>query len=456
MKTPRFSSVGFSKNGVFFRQLRHVIIAKFALLLIAFNTPLAVAQSTPAGAYPRSLPPEALARTAIAGAPLTELARLNWLGEQSQARLLRAGSHEWTVKATLQRRVEQPGKRFIEPELVLERGLRWGDKAAIDNRLAEAGQAAALSSYEDAWHESARTLLKAWFDTAREESTVHSLAGQVVLAGKQWAVVHKRVAAGDAPRLEALLAQGELERSEAALASARQRAQALRVEFDRRYPALQALALDAQQLASSPDQDASAANPAAQDAMALEQAILADNHEIELAKANTELARLRFARTDQDRRGDPTVGVRYARERGGQDNLVGISVAIPFGGVARDARAELAAIEASKAETREREVLARVGYEATQAARAVALSHQIAGQLTAAARQATAAANLTVKAYAEGETPLGSLLQAHRQASEAQLAATLAQVTSQEAAARALLDAHQLWTPTPLNHTSHP
>ncbi len=460
MKTPLLPSLCTTKNGAIFRLFQHISSAKFAILFIAFatplSTPLAFAAPTEAAAYPRSLPPEALARTAIAAAPLTELARLSWLGEQSQARLLRAGGHEWMAKATLQRRTEQTGKRFTEPELVLERGLRWGDKAAIDNRLAEAGQAAALSSYEDAWHESARALLRAWFDTAREESTVHGLASQVVLSRRQLAAVQKRVAAGDAPRLEALLAQGEQERSEAALASARQRAQALRVEFDRRYPALQALALDTQPLTDNPHRGTLEVSPVTQDALALEQAILADNHEIELAKANTELARLRFARTDRERRGDPTIGVRYARERGGQDNLIGVSVAIPFGGVARDARAELAAIEARKAETREREVLARVGYEATQAARAVAQSHQIAAQLTAAARQAAVAADLAAIAYTEGETPLNSLLQARRQASEAQLAATLAQVASQEAAARALLDAHRLWTPTPLDNTSHP
>lgn len=397
----------------------------------------------PQAAYPASLPPESLARAAIAASPLTELARLSWQGEQAQARQLRAGSYEWTAKAAIQRRIERTGSSFTERELGLERGVRWSDKVTLDNRLAEAGIAAAVSGYEDAWHEAARLLLKAWFDTAREESTVHSLAEQLTLSRQQLQVVQRRVAAGDAPRLEALLAQGELERSEAALSMAQLRAQALRVEFDRRYPPLKAL---------TGGNTAPSHPTATPDATALEQAILAENHEIELARANTELARLRFERSERDRRGDPTVGLRYAQERGGQENIVGISIAIPFGGVARDTRAQLAAIEAGKAEARQREVLARVGYEATRAAQAVARSRQIADQLTAAAGQARTVADLTAKAYAEGETPLASLLQARRQASEAQLAATVAQVSAEEAAARALLDAHRLWTPTPLDN----
>ena len=457
MKIPSLRTARFPQNKSSFKQFGLVRIAKFALVFVAVYTPLVIASSTGdtgstgALAYPSSLPPEPLARAAIAAAPMTELARLSWQGEQSQSRLLRAGGYEWAFRAALQRRVERTGRSFTEPELYLERSLRWGDKAALDDRLAEAGQVAAWSSYEDAWHESARALMRAWFDTAREDSTVRSQADQLALADQQLAAVQKRVAAGDAPKLEALLAQGELDRSAAALSSARQRAQFLRVAFDLRYPAL---ALEYPQLENgAPPGEVLPVTP---DAATQEQAILAGNHEIELAKAHTEVARLRLARTDRDRRADPTIWVRYARERGGQENIVGISIAIPFGGVARNTRSELAAVEASKAETREREVLARVEYEAKQAARAVAQSRQIADQLAAAARHAATAADLAAKAYAEGEMPLGSLLQARRQAGESQLAATLAQVTTHEAATKALLDAHQLWTPAPLDNTGHP
>ena len=111
--------------------------------------------------------------------------------------------------------------------------------------------------------------------------------------------------------------------------------------------------------------------------------------------------------------------------------------------------------EADKAATREQETTVRVGYEASQAAQAVPLTRQIAHQLTASAQKANTAATLAGKAYAEGETLLTNWLQARRQARETQLAATLAQVNAEEAAARAQLDAHQLWTPPPLDSSSH-
>jgi len=399
-----------------------------------------------------SLPPEPLVRQAIANAPPTELARLQWQGEQAVGRGLRAGPHEWNARAAIQRRSERSGGRFVEREVGLERAVRLGDKATLDARLADAGVAAALSGYEDAWHETARGLMRAWFDLAREDSTVQSLTAQVALSQQQLGIVQKRVAAGDAPRLEALLAQGELARDQAALNSAAQRAKFTRIEFERRYPSLQGLALRVQDLANQPLEG----DALVQDSAALEQTILAENHEIELAKAQTELARLRMTRTDRDRRADPTIGMRIAQERGGQDTLIGINIAMPFGTVVRDARAEAAVIDASKAEVREREVLTRVGYEARQVTQAVAQNQAIATQLTLASDSAATAANLAAKAYAEGEMPLGSLLLARRQAGESKLSATLAQVSAHEARARALLDAHRLWTPSPLTTGSPP
>jgi outer membrane protein TolC len=393
-----------------------------------------------------------LVRAAIASAPPTELARLQWQSEQALGRGLRAGTHEWNARAAIQRRSERSGGRFVEREVGLERAIRLGDKAALDGRLADAGISAALSGYEDAWHETARNLMKAWFDLAREDSTVHSLSTQITLSQRQLRTVQQRVAAGDAPRLEALLAQGELARDQAALSNATQRARFMRIEFERRYPSLQGLALRLQDLDRKPlETDA-----LTQNAATLEQTILAENHEIELAKAQTELARLRMTRVDRDRRADPTIGMRFAQERGGQDTIVGVNIAIPFGTVARDARAEAAVIEANKAEVREREVLTRVGYEARQTTQAVAQSQDIAEQLTVAADKASAAADLAAIAYTEGEMPLGSLLQARRQAGESQLSATLAQVSAHEARARALLDAHLLWTPSPLEAQGPP
>lgn len=422
----------------------------WSCVLVLISAIAARADEAPSRPALPGLPPDPLVMAAIAATPHTELARLNWQTEQALGPGLRAGPHEWSARAAIQRRTERNGGRWVEHEVGLERAIRMGDKASLDGRLADAGVAAALSGYEDAWHESARSLMKAWFELAREDHAVDSLAMQTTLAGQQLAVVRRRVAAGDAPRLEALLAQGELDRVEANLVNARQRAAFVRIEFERRYPLLQGLGWQPKDLAPGDPAD----HALATDTTTLENTILAENHEIELAKAQTALARLRAARADRDRHADPVIGMRVVQERGGQDTVVGLSIAIPFGSVARDARSQAAALDATKAEVRERDVLTRVGYEATQVARSVAPSQAIARQLTASARLASTAADLAAKAYAEGEMPLGNVLQARRQAGESLLSAALARISAHEALARALLDAHHLWPPaTP--DTSH-
>ena len=259
------------------------------LLLLSTAVSLADTTALKQVGYPTGLPPEMLARTAIAAMPMSEQSRLGLKAEQVQGQLLKAGSYDWATRLNLQRRQERnTGNRFAEAQVSLERGVRWGNKAQLDGRLADQGAQAALSSYEDAWHETARSLLKAWFDVAREENTLKSQEQQVALSADQLRVVERRVAAGDAPRLEALLAQADLDRAQAAVASARQKATALRLEFDRKYPALRELHLSLR--------EASLASPAAQadEEAKLEKTILDANHEIELAQAQTALARLRL------------------------------------------------------------------------------------------------------------------------------------------------------------------
>lgn len=414
------------------------------LLLLSTTVSLADTTAPKQAGYPAGLPPEMLARTAIAAMPMSEQSRLGLKAEQVQGQLLKAGSYDWATRLNLQRRQERnTGNRFAEAQVSLERGVRWGNKAQLDGRLADQGAQAALSSYEDAWHETARSLLKAWFDVAREENTLKSQEQQVALSADQLRVVERRVAAGDAPRLEALLAQADLDRAQAAVASARQKATALRLEFDRKYPALRELHLSLR--------EASLASPAAQadEEAKLEKTILDANHEIELAQAQTALARLRLERAQSDLRADPVVGLHYGQERGGQDHVIGVSIAIPFGGAVRDSRVRLAAVEAEMAESREKEVLIRVGIDARRVAQAVAQSRSIVTQLETAASRAHTAADLAGRAYAEGETTLTAWLQARRLASEALLISTLAQIDALEALARAMLDAHQVWTPPP-------
>ncbi len=141
-------------------------------------------------------------------------------------------------------------------------------------------------------------------------------AQQLTVAQEQLQVASRRVKAGDAPRMDQLMAQAELDRAQASAQQARSREQMLRQELLKRYPGI---ALSETVAASSPDQVQLAGEPAT-----WLQRILADNHEIELAEAEARQARLQSERARLETRPDPLLGVRAARERGGQENVVGV------------------------------------------------------------------------------------------------------------------------------------
>jgi outer membrane protein TolC len=408
-----------------------------ALLLIAcgfaFGAP---ADETAALLAPLALPPVTLTREVIAALPQVQAARAGVALAQARRQQLDAGVHEWNLKLGAQQRKESAGPELAESDWALERGIRWGDKARTDRDLGVAGEAAGQSAYADAWHEAVRGLVKAWYDWLRERSAATVLAQQAALAQEQLQVAARRVKAGDAPRIDQLMAQAELDRAQAAEQLARGREQMQRQELLKRYPGL---AVDAAPAATaqvptlpSPPQD-------------WLQRIVADNHEIELAEAEARQARLRSERARLDTRPDPLLGVRAARERGGQENVVGVYVTIPLPGAWREGEQRAMLAQADAAEQRLADTRRRV--EAAAQRVVLQASHAVAAaQRQSAVQQALAGvAQLSAKAYGLGEVTLTEALQARRTALDAALAAEAARWDAQEAVTRVLVDAHRLW-----------
>jgi outer membrane protein, heavy metal efflux system len=352
-----------------------------------------------------------------------------------QARL-NAGPQEWTVRTGLQRRSENTGGRYTEPEVAVERGMRSGTKAGADQQLGQREVAQADAAYTDAWHETGRALLKAWFDWLRERGAAALMARQAETSQEQLRVVSRRVAAGEAPRLEQLMAQADHERMLAQLGQARLRETLQVQELQKRFPTL---------VLAAP---ASPAPWVLDEAPAVWVArILDDNHEIELAQAEADIARLQSERVALDARPDPLVGVRMARERGGQDNLVGVYVSVPLAGAARSADRTGAAALAEAAAQRAAAVRQRVESSAQRTVTQAFDSRAVSSQLASVERTLTRVAELHGRAYTLGESTLGEALQARRLAIEASLQAEAARWDALEAAARVLLDAHLIWAP---------
>ena len=397
----------------------------------------ALANETDALVAKLSLPPVSPTREVISTLPQVQAARAGMALAQARSQQLAAGVHEWNLKLGAQQRKETAGPDYAESDLALERSIRWGGKAQTDRDLGDAGVAAGQSAYADVWHEAVRSLVVAWYGWQRERSTAAVLAQQAALAQDQLQVAARRVKAGDAPRMDQLMAQAEHDRAQAAEQLAHAREQMQRQELQKRFPGL---AVDSVPLVAATD-----APPLPGQAQDWLQRIVGDNHEIELAEAELRQARLRSERARLDTRPDPLLGVRAARERSGQDNIVGVYVSIPLPGAYREGeqRATLALADAAEqrlAQTRQR-VEAAAQRAVLQAINAVAVA-----QRQAAVQQAMAhVAQLAGKAYGLGEVTLTEALQARRAALDAALAAEVARWDAQEAVTRVLVDAHRLW-----------
>lgn len=393
--------------------------------------------------YP-DLPDAATARRVIERHPSVLAARANLRLEEANRQQLQAGPHETVLRLSGQQRTVRttPGQRFGEWDVGLERAFRLPGKASLDAALGEQGVVQARLMLGDALHEAARGLLKAWFAWLREASQVRLWEEQTRLLEQQLAAVDSRIRVGDAPRLERLAAQAALAQAQAGLAQSRFQARAAATELERRFPGL-----------TLPDPPVLGESQAVEhDAATWRQRVLDHNHELAVARAESVRSRLAVARAEADRVPDPSVGMRVARERGGEEDILGLTLSIPFGGAARTYAVDGAQAQAEMAAQREAAVAARLSAEAENLFHAARAAHASALSASQAASQLEDAARLAARAYALGEGTLADVLTARRLALDARRAATLAVIDAQEARYRLLLDSHRLWPIDPDEH----
>lgn len=381
------------------------------------------------------LPAESLVRQALAAIP--QLRQVALQGELAQANKagLEAGRHEWTVRAGAANRSEQGGPRWREQELALERPLRWFGKAGQDAAIGATGVAVAEAAHEDAWHEAGRALLGDWFAALREEHAQARLQEQLALAGQLQRIAAQRVKAGDGAALEQLQAETEQARVAAQVQQAAQRAAQARQLLQSTYPGLPAAMASA--LPLPPEPDGSDTGWIAR--------IVEHNHELELAGAEMELAARQARRVASERMPDPTLTLRASRERGGQERVLGVMLAMPLPGAGRSADSRAASVRADVARERMDQARIRVDAAAKRAVLDRNHSHQIWQTMRQIVQQSEWQAAAMMRAYAAGEVSLSEALLARRQALDAALAAQSAQLDALQAYARLKLDAHLLW-----------
>ena len=403
-----------------------------AMFLLAGLSPALCAQ---APATP-GLPPADQVMAALEATPEVAGARAGLRLGAAESALLRRGDYEFQVNTALnQRHVADTAQRYNEWAVGLERSLRLPGKARLDAALGQQTLAVARESYGDALHEAGRMLLARWFAWQRARQQVARLAEQSAALAQIRAAVARRVRAGDASALELVQADAALAMVAAATARARSDEALRRTELAQHYPGL----------SLAPPLPLPAPAAVEGDRSAWRERMFTHNHELARARAESERARLALRRSEADRVPDPTVGVHYGSERGGEERLVGVSVSLPLPGAQRGYRVDRALAENRMASARERavqvrlETRARVNFERVQGSYA---SWQAAQQAADSLR--TQALKLA-RAQALGEAGIAEVLLARRQYLEAALGADQARSDAWEARYRLLLDAHELW-----------
>ncbi|MCJ0765161.1 TolC family protein [Variovorax terrae] len=391
------------------------------------------------------LPDEAAVRQALENHPAIASADAERASQSAHADALQRGPHEFVLRATPQRRiVRNPQERFTEGQLMIERPLRLGGKAAADAALAEATRAQAGVALEDARHELARELLQQWFAALRLRIEWQAQLRAQSQAQALAAAVEARVKQGDAAALDLALARADLERARAAGLAAAAAARAGEAALQGQFPGLRlpppdAAPGEAQRLGELLPREAPGSP---QD---LGPRYVQASHELRLARADYERLQQQAVRTGLERRPDPTVGAFMSLERAGAERVIGVSLSIPLGGGYRDAQAAAAEADARAAQARHQRVERKVQAEFESLWATLQGGLESARALQEASRQQQAALARMTRAYALGEAGVAELLAAQRAGDDTRRQADVATVEALHAYHRLQLDLHRLW-----------
>lgn len=382
------------------------------------------------------LPPLTQVESALSNHLLVLNATSSLKMEHANQRKWNSGSYEFNLRAgSSQRKIVNTGQNLKEWDVALERPLRLLNKVAIDEGIGAASVARAEYALGDARHEAGRSLLRLWFAWQREQTQAALWQQQVDILRQQAQMAGKRVKAGDAPRLELNQAQAAAAQAGVSWHQAQLRAQLAGNDLTRSFPAIQL-----------PEKLSHAIPQAIEHDYAYWKShIFDDNHELGMVQEQSRVQQLLAQRSRADQLPDPTVGLRYSNEMGGNEKVAGVYFTVPLSIGHRSATAEGVAQQAAIAADQEAFVKRRLEGDIYAAHTQAVKSFDTWQQAHEAAQAIRSNAELVGKAYSLGESSLSDSLTARRFALESSLAEQLAQLDANEARYRLLLDAHQLW-----------
>jgi cobalt-zinc-cadmium efflux system outer membrane protein len=408
--------------------------------MIAVHKPslaLALALAFSAHVQADYLPDPAAAEAALRASPMVAQARGDLAAQSLRSQSLEQGRAEWKVDAEVdQRRIQStPSDNFAEWGLALSRPIRMPARADADRALAGALTAHAEASLGEALHESGRQLLTLWFDWLNQASQSSLWQAQLQLAEQQLATVNARIRLGEAPRAERVNAEAALAQIRLQQQQAATRMQQARNRLLAQFPGLPLTA----------DTTLPPPAPPVGTADDYVNVVLEHNHELFRARRQADVLQAEARQLAQHRSVDPTVGMFYRNEMGGNEHVLGLGVGLTLPGGARRTDQEAAEQLAATAQDAAIRLEQRLRQEARadfETAVAQAANWQQADQ---AAQALAEAARLAARAYGLGEGSLDQVLVNRRLALEGQLTAQQVQLDTLAAHARLKLDSHQLW-----------
>lgn len=385
--------------------------------------------------YP-DLPPTAQVETALNHHLLVLNASSGLKMEHAYQQKWNDGNYEFNLRAgSSQRNVANTGQKFKEWDVALERPIRLPNKVGIDQDIGAASVARAEYALGDAHHEAGRMLLKLWFNWQREQAQATLWQQQTEILKQQAGMTQKRVAAGDAPRLEFNQSLAASAQAGVSWRQAQLRQQLAGSDLARSFPAIQL-----------PDKLAIATPQAIERDFAFwKSRVFADNHELGMVQEQARVQHLLAQRSRADQIPDPTLGVRYSNEMGGNEKLAGVYVTVPLSIGHRSATAEGVEQQAAIASDQEAFVKRRLEGDVFSAYQQAVKNFETWQLAHDAAQSIRNNAELVARAYSLGEASLSDSLTARRLALESSLAESLSQLDANETRYRLLLDAHQLW-----------
>ena len=415
----------------------HTLLTGWVLLSLLGMPALAQPNAQPnAQAY---LPAEAAVKEALLASPGIQSARSQKEALNLRANTLRTGTAEFTLRANLQeRRVPASQERFSETSFALERPLRLWGKSSVDGQLSDKTLALAAVTFNDAMHEASRELMRLWFAHAQAALAQRQAQQQVVSATQIHKLAQARFKQGEIARMDLELSQAEVQRAKAALQLAQADLDSAVSQFQRRYPALN---LTAPLAVSNPQH----LGEFTQGKDVLKQSFLSQNHELNTLRLEAERMQLWAERARLDRQADPTLGVFSARDRGGAEQVTGLTFSMPLSGSVRRDHAQATLADAQAATDKVRQLEQQLSAAFDQLWIQFHSKRVAASQLQMAADTQAQAADKSRKAYALGEHTMSEMLNIARAAHEHQFAASRLQLETMERLTELQLELHQVW-----------